>query len=319
MTGSGMLGGSGLIIIISALAILLLGGGAVAYSFAESRKAKKQTLARLKVSDPDEEEEEETAATSENHENDLAELAAKKAADFYASTDAENVVRLRQKLMRAGFLSPDAVGRYFLARFIGLGIGIIGGLIVSVFMGYGIFTTQGVTIIGGALIVGYMAPALYLQQIVSKRMSEYRNGFPDFMDLMIVCCDAGLSIEASVDRVTKEIRNTYPAMAANLTLVTLELRAGRTMDETLKALADRLGIDEVRAFATLLRQSKELGTSLSQTLKVFSDEMRHKRMTNAEEKAHQLPAKMTIPVTMFILPTVLLIAIIPTVVSMMSG
>ncbi|MEO1748366.1 MAG: hypothetical protein AAFR27_07070, partial [Pseudomonadota bacterium] len=152
-----MFGGSGLIMIISAVAVLLLGGGAVAYSFVESRKAKKQSLARLRVSDPDDEQEEEAAVSSENHENDLAEIAAKKAAEFYASTDAENVVRLRQKLMRAGFLNPDAVGRYFLARFIGLGIGIIGGLIASVFMGYGIFTTQGVTITGGALLVGYMA------------------------------------------------------------------------------------------------------------------------------------------------------------------
>ena len=313
-----MFSGSSLIIIVAALSILLLGAGAVVYSLMEGRKAKKQTLARLRVTDPDEEQDEEAGLATETHENDLAEMAAKKAAEFYASTDAENVVRLRQKLMRAGFLSPDAVGRYFLARFVGMGVGSVGGLIVSVILGYGVFTTQAVTITCGALFVGYMAPAIYLQQIVGKRMAEYRNGFPDFMDLMIVCCDAGLSIEASVDRVTKEIRNTYPAMSANLTLVTLELRAGSTMDETLKALADRLGIDEVRAFATLLRQSKELGTSLSQTLKVFSDEMRHKRMTTAEEKAHQLPAKMTIPVTMFILPTVLLIAIIPTVVTMMA-
>ncbi|MEO0543315.1 MAG: type II secretion system F family protein [Pseudomonadota bacterium] len=314
-----MFGGSNLTLIIAAISIVLLGAGAVVYSLLEGHKTKKQTLARLRIEDPDEDGVDEQSAPSETHENDLAELAAKKAAEFYASTDAENVVRLRQKLMRAGFLSPDAVGRYFLARFVGLGVGAVIGLMAAVVLGYGILTTQGVTITGGALLIGYMAPALYLHQIVSKRMSEYRNGFPDFMDLMIVCCDAGLSIEASVDRVTKEIRNTYPAMSANLTLVSLELRAGRTMDETLKALADRLGIDEVRAFATLLRQSKELGTSLSQTLKVFSDEMRHKRMTAAEEKAHQLPAKMTIPVTMFILPTVLLIAIIPTVVAMMSG
>ncbi|MEO1701067.1 MAG: type II secretion system F family protein [Pseudomonadota bacterium] len=305
-------------IILAAVAILALGGGAVAFSFMQGRKVKQQTLSRLKVSDPDYEMSEASTVAPESHDHDIAEMAAKKAAEFYASTDAENVVRLRQKLMRAGFLSPDAVGRFFLARFVGMGLGTVGGLITSLLVGYGVFTTQAVTITGGVLLIGYMAPALYLQQIVGKRMSEYRNGFPDFMDLMIVCCDAGLSIEASVDRVTKEIRNTYPAMSANLTLVSLELRAGRTMDETLKALADRLGIDEVRAFATLLRQSKELGTSLSQTLKVFSDEMRHKRMTAAEEKAHQLPAKMTIPVTMFILPTVLLIAIIPTVVAMMS-
>ncbi|MEN0000760.1 MAG: type II secretion system F family protein [Pseudomonadota bacterium] len=307
------------LIIFAAACILLLGFGAVGYALLQGRKARQIARTRLRVLEPAESENDTNVVGAEIHENDLAEMAAKKAAEFYASTDAENVVRLRQKLMRAGFLNPDAVGRYFLARFIGLGIGLVGGLIASAVMGHGIFTTQAVTITGGALLVGYMAPTLYLHQMVAKRMAEYRNGFPDFMDLMIVCCDAGLSIEASVDRVTKEIRSAYPALSSNLTLVTLELRAGRTMDETLKALAERLGIDEVRAFATLLRQSKELGTSLSQTLKVFSEEMRHKRMMVAEEKAHQLPAKMTIPVTMFILPTVLLIAIIPTVVTMMTG
>ncbi|MEL6919575.1 MAG: type II secretion system F family protein [Pseudomonadota bacterium] len=307
-------------ILLAAAALLVLGGGAVVYALLERRKSKRAVRARLLVPDlNDHGADEDDALTKEIQENDLAEMAARKAAQFYTSSDADTVVRLRQKLMRAGFLNPDAVGRYFIARFIGMGIGAVLGAIVAVVFGYGLLTTQGVTIVGGTLFVGYMFPALYLHQIVSKRTSEYRNGFPDFMDLMIVCCDAGLSIEASVDRVTREIRATYPALSANLTLVTLELRAGRSLDETLRALADRLGIDEVRAFATLLRQSKELGTSLSQTLKVFSEEMRHKRMSVAEEKAHSLPAKMTIPVTMFILPTVLLIAIIPTIVTMMVG
>ncbi|MEM1377060.1 MAG: type II secretion system F family protein [Pseudomonadota bacterium] len=310
---------SALMIFVAAGLLLVLGFGAVAWAFLEKRKAQRVIRSRLKVPDLEDAVEDDDDVSSPDEANDLAELAARKAAEFYASSDAENVVRLRQKLMRAGFLDPEAVGKYFLARFVGLVLGAILGAGLAVFLEYGLLTTQGVTIVGASLLFGYMLPAMYLHQIVSKRTAEYRNGFPDFMDLMIVCCDAGLSIEASVDRVTREIRGAYPALSSNLTLVTLELRAGRSLDETLKALAERLGIDEVRAFATLLRQSKELGTSLSQTLKVFSDEMRHKRMTVAEEKAHSLPAKMTIPVTMFILPTVLLIAIIPTIVTMMLG
>ncbi|MBN9252594.1 MAG: type II secretion system F family protein, partial [Mesorhizobium sp.] len=104
----------------------------------------------------------------------------------------------------------------------------------------------------------------------------------------------------------------------NLQLVSLELRAGRSLDDALKALSDRLSLDEVRSFATLLQQSKELGTSLSGALRVFSDEMRHKRMSLAEEKAHALPAKMSVPVTVCILPVVLMIAIIPIIVKMTS-
>jgi tight adherence protein C len=91
-------------------------------------------------------------------------------------------------------------------------------------------------------------------------MREYRNGFPDFMDLMIVCSDAGMSMEAGIERVSKELLATYPSLADNLRLVSLELRAGRSLDDALKALSDRLSLDEVRSFATLLQQSKELGT-----------------------------------------------------------
>ena len=106
----------------------------------------------------------------------------------------------------------------------------------------------------------------------------------------------------------------YPSLSQNLQLVSLELRAGRSLDDALKSLADRLSLDEVRSFATLLQQSKELGTSLSGALRVFSDEMRHKRMSLAEEKAHSLPAKMSVPVTVCILPVVMMIAIIPIIV-----
>ncbi|TIS43843.1 MAG: type II secretion system F family protein, partial [Mesorhizobium sp.] len=171
-------------------------------------------------------------------------------------------------------------------------------------------------ILSGA--AGYFLPGLVLTQKVREKMREYRNGFPDFMDLMIVCSDAGMSMEAGIERVSKELARTYPSLSQNLQLVSLELRAGRSLDDALKALADRLSLDEVRSFATLLQQSKELGTSLSGALRVFSDEMRHKRMSLAEEKAHALPAKMSVPVTVCILPVVLMVAIIPIVVRLTS-
>ena len=166
---------------------------------------------------------------------------------------------------------------------------------------------------GGA---GYFMTGLFLAGRIRTKMREYRNGFPDFMDLMIVCSDAGMSMEAGIERVSKELALTYPSLSQNLQLVSLELRAGRRLDDALRSLSDRLNLDEVRSFATLLQQSKELGTSLSGALRVFSDEMRHKRMSLAEEKAHALPAKMSVPVTVCILPVVLMIAIIPIIVKL---
>ena len=175
------------------------------------------------------------------------------------------------------------------------------------------------TVIATAAGLGYFSPNIWLMQQVKGKVREYKNGFPDFMDLMIVCADAGMSLEAAIERVSREITKTYPSLSQNLSLLSIELRAGRTLDDAMKALSDRLGLDEVRSFATLLQQSRELGTSLAGALRVFSDEMRHKRMSIAEEKAHSLPAKMSVPVTMCILPVVMLIAVIPIVARLSNG
>jgi tight adherence protein C len=246
----------------------------------------------------------------------VREKAARTAQDFYARTDPENVARLRLKLSQAGYMDPRAVGRFFLVRFAGLAVGIVFAVALVMWFGSEASSLNRWIFVGMAGILGYFLPGLVLTQKVRSKMREYRNGFPDFMDLMIVCSDAGMSMEAGIERVSKELQATYPSLAENLQLVSLELRAGRSLDDALKALSDRLSLDEVRSFATLLQQSKELGTSLAGALRVFSDEMRHKRMLLAEEKAHALPAKMSVPVTVCILPVVLMIAIIPVIVQM---
>ncbi len=242
--------------------------------------------------------------------------AAKSAHEFYAKADPENVARLRMRLIQAGYMDPGAVGIFFLIRFVALfGVGVVAFAVARV---YGEASTDmnRWIFVGIAAIIGYFMPSLILSQKIKTKMIEYRNGFPDFMDLMIVCSDAGMSMEAGIERVSKELEATYPSLSQNLRLVSIELRAGRSLDGALKSLADRLSLDEVRSFATLLQQSKELGTSLSGALRVFSDEMRHKRMSLAEEKAHALPAKMSVPVTVCILPVVLMVAIIPIIVRM---
>jgi tight adherence protein C len=242
----------------------------------------------------------------------------KKASDFYSNTDPDDSARIRLKLIRAGFMDPGAVGLYFLLRMVaGISLLLIAIPALMIFAPYVPLSKQlMVAGIGGML--GYFSPNIILNNIIKRRTQEYRAGFPDFMDLMIVCADAGMSMEAAIERVSREITLQYPALSQNLAIITIELRAGRQLSDALKSLSDRLGLDEVRSFATLLQQSKELGTSLSDTLRVFSEEMRHKRMSKAEEKAHALPAKMTVPVTMFILPVIMLIATIPAIVNMSS-
>jgi tight adherence protein C len=237
-----------------------------------------------------------------------------KAREFYAKNDPETVARLRMKLIQAGFMEPGAVGYFFVVRFALLAIFFIAAFAYTNVGAQEASLASRWGFVIGAGGFGYFLPTLWLHRKAATKLIEYRNGFPDFMDLMIVCADAGMSLESAVDRVSREISKTYPSLSQNLMLVTIELRAGRQMEDALKALSERIGLDEVRSFATLLQQSKELGTSLSQALRVFSDEMRHKRMSKAEEKAHSLPAKMSVPVTMCILPVVMLIAVIPIIV-----
>lgn len=300
--------------------IITLGIGGLIYSFMQDRRQHNHVRERLHVrlDEPAETGGESPSDEKKRKDAELADKAARRAAEFYASADPENVVRLRQTLMRAGYLDPDAVGKFFLVRFAAMGAGFVLGIVMILSMHIAPVSQRGITTLLGFAIGGYFLPAFLLRQQVGKRVTEYRNGFPDFMDLMIVCADAGMSLEAAIERVSKELQVTYPLLSQNLVLVSLELRAGRSINDALKSLAERLGVDEVRAFATLLQQSKELGTSLSGALKVFSEEMRHKRMSAAEEKAHALPAKMSIPVTVCILPVVVMIAIIPIIVKFNS-
>jgi len=168
-------------------------------------------------------------------------------------------------------------------------------------------------------ILGYFAPSIYLSRVISARQVEHRTGFPDFMDLLVVCADAGLSMEAALDRVGRELSDSYRSLSANIHMATLEMRAGRTLSETLDHLADRLGLEEARSFATLLQQSEKLGSSLTEALRVYSDDMRHKRMSRAEEKAYSLPAKLSVPLTLCVFPVVIIVILLPVYVRLKVG
>jgi tight adherence protein C len=154
-------------------------------------------------------------------------------------------------------------------------------------------------------------PSLYVGRRVKKNRDEHRAGFPDFMDLMVVCADAGLAMESALDRVGRELTQSYPSLSSNLAMTTLEMRAGRTLGEALDQLGDRLGIPEARSFATLLQQSEELGSSLTEALRIYSDDMRHQRLSRAEEKAYALPAKLVIPLGLCVFPVLLIVTILP--------
>jgi len=248
--------------------------------------------------------------------------AAKQLLDYttkhYATTDTKNMKVLRQRLIQGGFYDPRAVGFFFLAR-----TGLAVGLALAVFFIVPVFlSAEGSKfwmMVGAAGVVGYVGPTFYLDRTIKKRKMEYQSGFPDFMDLLVVCADSGLSMEAALNRVGSELTDTYPSLAANIHMTNLEIRAGRTLGEALEHLSERLGLEEVRAFTTLIQQSTELGSSITEALRVYSDDMRHKRLSRAEEKAYALPAKLSLPMMICIFPVLFVVILLPVVVRLMTN
>jgi tight adherence protein C len=202
----------------------------------------------------------------------------------YGSTDQRDAKVLRQRLIRAGIFDPRAVGFFFAGR---LGLAIVLALAAFLLVPLDGSALWLAVLMAGAL--GYIGPSFYIDRRISSRRDEHRSGFPDFMDLLVVCADSGLSMEASLERVGGELAQTYPSL-------------------------DRLGLEEARSFATLIQQSAELGSSITDALRVYSDDMRHKRLSRAEEKAYSLPAKLSVPMMVCIFPVLFVVILLPVIV-----
>jgi tight adherence protein C len=234
----------------------------------------------------------------------------------YASMDDKTLKRLRQRLVQAGIFDARAVGFFFLLRMVlAVGLGALGFALAPI-IGY---PTMQWALVGCLGIFGYLAPSLALDRIVAARRQEYRAGFPDMMDLLVVCADAGLGLAAAFERVGRELGESYPNLSANIHMANLEIRAGRTMAEALEHFGDRLGLAEVRSFATLIQQSAELGSSITDALRVYSEDMRHKRLSTAEEKAYALPAKLSLPLMICVFPVLFVVILLPVFVKIKMG
>jgi len=226
--------------------------------------------------------------------------------------------KLRRELVRAGFFRNDALNIYIFWR-IALVIALpllAYVLIQAFFIDIPLFLKFAVLLI--ALLIAILGADAYLARRQRILVEGYRQVFPDFLDLLTVCVDAGLSLEASLDRITNHITQQNRELGLNLMMVTAEMRAGRSTVEALESLADRLGLDEARSLVLVLRQSVELGSDIGEALHVFSDEMRSKRLLRAEEAANKLPVKMTLPMGLFIFPVILLVVLLPIGIRLMT-
>jgi tight adherence protein C len=228
-----------------------------------------------------------------------------------AVRDPAKLSVLRNQLMQAGYFNREAPVVFLGVKATAMAVATVGVLLMMPMLIKGQGGFGGVILAGGLSGVAMLGPEQVLKVRRQKREREYTDGFPDLLDLLVASVEAGLSLDAAVTRVTEELDRRYPNLTIHLRMLVLELRAGRTRKEAWSALADRLGIDDARALATMLRQAEDMGTSLGETLSVFSQDMRAKRMLRAEEKALALSAKLTLPLILFIFPCLLGALLLP--------
>jgi len=162
--------------------------------------------------------------------------------------------------------------------------------------------------------VAYIAPAIFLDLRVSARQRLIREAFPDCLDLMIICVEAGLGLDGAINRVGQEMITTHPLLSSHLRLLSAELRAGKTREEAWRAMAKRIGLPEIASLVTLLVQTETLGASAADALRAHAAEQRLKRLLQAETKAQQLAVKMTFPLILMILPALMIVIGAPAVI-----
>jgi tight adherence protein C len=224
--------------------------------------------------------------------------------------------KMAEKLALAGFDQPYAQRAYTLARAAGtLGL----PAIVLTFMsltGAWPNVTKLYMILLGSLMLGLYLPAIIVSSRADTRAKEILNGFPDTLDLLLVCLEAGLGIDAAFSRVGSEIVGSHPLLAKLFGQVSLELRAGRSREDALRLLARKSGVSEITAFTTLIIQSDKLGASVAQALRIYAAELREQRRMRAEEKAHRIPVLLSIPLVCFMLPTMIAVLMLPAGINM---
>ncbi|MGZ5054394.1 MAG: type II secretion system F family protein [Methylobacter sp.] len=221
------------------------------------------------------------------------------------------------RLNRAGFRSPNRLVIYYFIRML-----LMIALPLLVLLAYPLFPKvepekvfYGIAMAG---ILGMIMPSYYLDKKTARQQRSLRNGLPDAIDLLVVCTEAGLGLNAAILRVAQVIFDIHPALAEELLLVTAEIRAGVDRNQAMSNLALRTGLEDIKGLVTVLAQSMRFGTSISQTLRIYSEEFRDKRMQKADEEAAKLGTKMIFPLVCCVMPGFFIVAAGPGVIKIMA-
>lgn len=234
---------------------------------------------------------------------------------FLEPEDVAELSKRQLTLRQAGYQSRDSVRMFHAAQFILGVLGLMAGVIYTNWVvGTENMDTQKIimwTIGPGA--IGYYIPQYWITRRVEERKEEITRGFPDALDMMLVCVEAGQSLDQSITRIAGELRASYPALSDEFQVVSYEMKAGKDKVTVLNDMGERCGVQDVASFVTVLVQSASFGTSIAEALRVFASEMRDKRVMRAEEAANKLPTKMTLATMMLTVPPLLIILVGPSV------
>jgi tight adherence protein C len=243
-----------------------------------------------------------------------------KFAHFLEPQKKEELSAAKLNMLRAGYTGKNAVRMFHAVQFLLAILFLIGGLIIALVKSFS--QEMGMTdLLLHSLLpcaIGYYIPRYWVNKRVKQRQTEIIQGFPDALDLMLVCVEAGQSLDQSIIRLGKETRAGYPALADEFDLVAQEVKAGKERTSVLKDMAERVGVPDVASFVTTIVQSATFGTSVADALRVYSADMRDKRIMRAEEKANMLPTKLTLGTMMFTVPPLLVILIGPSIYGMVT-
>jgi tight adherence protein C len=225
----------------------------------------------------------------------------------------DQLKKTQERLMQAGIRTKDLAFFIIFARFVlpvVLGaIAIILIYLMNHWPAWGAFRRY--VTVAGVLIGSYKAPDIWLKNKVTKRSKAIQKGLPDALDLLVICAEAGLTVDAAFGRVSRELGKAYPELGDEFGLTAIELGFLNERRQAFENLATRVALDAVRGVVTTMIQTEKYGTPLASALRVLSAEFRHERMMRAEEKAARLPAIMTVPLILFILPTLFVVIMGP--------
>ncbi len=229
--------------------------------------------------------------------------------------------RIKTKLVLAGHMRPNAIKTFLVLKFL-LAIAFPLALVLPFILLGTILIDEpysAVSYLVLSALLGYYLPDIVTYQQKKARQLLFTEGFPDAMDMMVVCVEAGLGIDAAIVRVADEIGISHPELAREFHMVSLQLRAGKTREQALRALGERTGVAQVQSLAALLIQAEHFGTSVARALREHAEEMRNIRMQTAKETAAKLPVKLIFPLMFFIFPSLFLIILAPAAIRIYQG